>query len=175
MAEGLIHLYCGDGKGKTTAALGLAVRFAGAGKKVFIVQFFKTMDSSELISLKKIPEIEICRNSVGFSFFDNMNEQQIEAVTKENNRNLSIALEKMNAGLCDMLILDEIAGCYNYNLIDTEAVDRLLKEKRPDMELVLTGIYPPDSFIAAADYITKMTCLRHPFEKGIPARRGIEF
>ena len=175
MAEGLIHLYCGDGKGKTTAALGLAVRFAGTGKKVFIVQFFKTMDSSELVSLKHIPEIEICRNSIDFSFFENMSDSQLEAVTEENNRNLALALDKMNSGLCDMLVLDEIVGCYNYNLIDKKAVDLLLKEKRPDMELVLTGIYPPESFISAADYITSMTCLRHPFEKGIPARRGIEF
>ncbi len=175
MAEGLIHLYCGDGKGKTTAALGLALRFAGTGKKILIVQFFKTMDSSELISLQKIPEIEVCRNTVKFSFFDEMNDKQLEAVTKENNRNLSLAAERMNSGQCDMLILDEIAGCYNYNLIDREAVDRLIKQKRSDMELVLTGIYPPESFVAAADYITQMTCLRHPFEKGIPARRGIEF
>jgi len=175
MTKGLIHLYCGDGKGKTTTAMGLAVRFAGTGKKVFIVQFFKTMDTAELVSLKKIPEIEVCRNSSKFDYFENMTDIQLEAVTQENNSNLALAAEKMDAGLCDMLILDEVVGCYNYNLIDRQAVDRLLSGKRPDMELVLTGINPPESFIAAADYITRMTCIRHPFEKGIDARRGIEF
>ena len=175
MAEGLIHLYCGNGNGKTTAALGLAVRFAGTGKKVFIAQFFKTMDSSELNSLKHIPEIEICRNTVDFAFYESMNQQQLDALTKENNSNLALAMEKMNANLCDMLILDEIVGCYNFNLIDRQAVDRLLNCKRSDMELVLTGMNPPGNFIAAADYITEMTCIRHPYEKGIPARRGIEF
>jgi len=175
MTKGLIHLYCGDGNGKTTAALGLAVRFAGTGKKIFIAQFFKTMDSSELITLKHIPEIEVCRNTLDFSFYENMNQQQLDALTKENNSNLSLAVEKMNANLCDMLILDEIVGCYNYNLIDRQAVDRLLTGKRSDLELVLTGMNPPESFMAAADYITKMTCIRHPYEKGIAARRGIEF
>lgn len=174
MKKGLIHLYCGSGKGKTTAALGLAVRYAGSGGKVLFVQFFKTMDSSELNSLALLPNIEVLRNDSRFSFYDEMTPVQIEAVTRENNANLALALEKVRAGGCDMLVLDEIAGCYQYGLIDRGEVDRLLADTH-GVEIVLTGIYPPDSFTAAADYITEMVCRRHPYEKGIPARRGIEF
>lgn len=174
MKKGLIHLYCGSGKGKTTAALGLAVRYAGSGGKVLFVQFFKTMDSSELNSLALLPNVEVLRNSGRFSFYDEMTPAQIEAVTRENNANLNLALDKARAGGCGMLVLDEIVGCYQYGLIDRGAVDRLLADPC-GVEIVLTGIYPPDSFTAAADYITEMVCRRHPFEKGIPARRGIEF
>jgi len=174
LKKGLIHLYCGDGKGKTTAALGLAVRYAGSGGKVVFVQFFKTMESSELNSLGLLPNIEVLRNSSRFSFYDEMTPAQIEAVTRENNTNLRLALKKVRAGACGMLVLDEIAGCYQYGLIDRGEVDRLLEDPR-GVEIVLTGIHPPESFTAAADYITRMVCERHPYEKGIPARRGIEF
>ncbi len=174
LKKGLIHLYCGSGKGKTTAALGLAVRYAGSGGRVLFVQFFKTMESSELNSLALLPNVEVLRNSSRFSFYDEMTPAQIEAVTRENNANLGLALEKVRSGACGMLVLDEIAGCYQYNLIDRGEVDRLLTDTR-GVEVVLTGIHPPESFTAVADYITEMVCKRHPYEKGVPARRGIEF
>lgn len=172
---GLIHVYCGNGKGKTTCALGLALRAAGAKMNVVIIQFLKGSDTSELLSLKNIPQISVLRNTQDFGFVNNMTPQQLEEVKQMHNNNLNIALRLIETEKCDLLILDELTYVYDMKLIDTEKIDSLINNKPENLELVITGRNPSSVFIDNADYITEMKALKHPFDKGIHARKGIEF
>ena len=171
---GLIHVYCGDGKGKTTASIGLAVRASGSGMKVVFLQFLKGRHVSELDSLKLIPNITMLRNDKDFGFYYTMDDQVKAEVTKIHNENLNIAIDRVDAGLCDMLILDEITSTYNYQLIDTAVIDRLITNKKPELELVLTGREPNNLFIEFADYVSEIKKIKHPYDKKIAARKGIE-
>lgn len=172
---GLIHVYCGDGKGKTTCALGLALRAAGAKMNVVIIQFLKGSDTSELQSIKNIPEIKVLRNAEDYGFVSNMTPAQLETIKQMHNDNLNIALRLIETEKCDLLILDELTYVYDMKLIDTEKIDSLIKNKPKNLELVITGRNPSSVFIDNADYITEMKALKHPFDKGIHARKGIEF
>lgn len=172
---GLIHVYCGDGKGKTTCALGLALRAAGAKMNVVIIQFLKGSDTSELQSIKNIPEIKVLRNAEDYGFVSNMTPAQLETIKQMHNDNLNIALRLIETEKCDLLILDELTYVYDMKLIDTEKIDSLIKNKPENLELVITGRNPSSVFIDNADYITEMKALKHPFDKGIHARKGIEF
>ncbi len=172
---GLIHVYCGDGKGKTTCALGLALRAAGAKMNVVIIQFLKGSDTSELQSIKNIPEIKVLRNAEDYGFVSNMTPAQLETIKQMHNDNLNIALRLIETEKCDLLILDELTYVYDMKLIDTEKIDSLIKNKPENLELVITGRNPSSIFIDNADYITEMKALKHPFDKGIHARKGIEF
>lgn len=172
---GLIHVYCGDGKGKTTCALGLALRAAGAKMNVVIIQFLKGSDTSELQSIKNIPEIKVLRNAEDYGFVSNMTPAQLETIKQMHNDNLNIALRLIETEKCDLLILDELTYVYDMKLIDTEKIDSLIKNKPENLELVITGRNPNSVFIDNADYITEMKALKHPFDKGIHARKGIEF
>ena len=172
---GLIHVYCGDGKGKTTAALGLAMRASGAGMKVVIIQFLKGSDTAELKSLKKLSNITMLRNTKDLGFVGNMTPEQIETVTAMHNENLYKALRLVNDGECDMLILDELTYAYDMKLVDVDRIDELLNHKPEHLELIVTGRNPADIFVDNADYITEMMAVRHPFDKGISARKGIEY
>lgn len=172
---GLIHVYCGDGKGKTTCALGLALRAAGAKMNVVIIQFLKGSDTSELQSIKNIPQIKVLRNAEDYGFVSNMTPAQLENIKQMHNDNLNIALRLIETEKCDLLILDELTYVYDMKLIDTEKIDSLIKNKPENLELVVTGRNPSSVFIDNADYITEMKALKHPFDKGILARKGIEF
>lgn len=173
--KGLIHIYCGDGKGKTTAALGLALRAAGAGKRVHIVQLLKGNPTSELSSLALLPNITVARPEKNFGFTFNMTEKQKSELTDIHNRLLANALDKMNCGDTDMLIIDEFFAAYNKNLLDREMAERIVFEKAFVCELVLTGRAPDRKFIDASDYVSEIKCVKHPYEQGISARKGIEF
>lgn len=175
MEKGLVHVYCGDGKGKTTAAAGLAVRAAGSGRNVIFAQFMKGNDSGELTAMKQLPGIEIIRNSKNYGFYHQMSSRDKEAITEEHNRMLAVITERINGGKCDMLILDEFTYPYNYGLIDRVRVKRLVKNRPAAVEVVITGREPAEIFLEQADYITEMKCIRHPYNKGIQARRGIEY
>ena len=151
---GLIHVYCGDGKGKTTCALGLALRAAGAKMNVVIIQFLKGSDTSELQSIKNIPEIKVLRNAEDYGFVSNMTPAQLENIKQMHNDNLNIALRLIETEKCDLLILDELTYVYDMKLIDTEKIDSLIKNKPENLELVITGRNPSSIFIDNADYIT---------------------
>jgi cob(I)alamin adenosyltransferase len=165
----MIHVYTGDGKGKTTAAMGLALRAAGTGKAVIIVQFLKGRDSGEIVSLKKIDGITVFRNSRDWGFFYKMTEDARSNVILENNGNLEKALEMKS----ELLVLDEVISAYNMGAVDKGKVDTLINA--PPCELVLTGRDPPDHFIASADYVSEIRKVKHPFDRGIKAREGVEF
>lgn len=171
----MIHVYCGDGKGKTTCALGLAIRAAGAGMNVVIVQFLKGSHTCELDSLKKLPNITVLRNEKDYGFVNNMTAEQLEQVTSEHNKNLDEALKLIATGKCDMLILDEVTYVYEIGLADKTKIDHLLTDTPDGLELVITGRNPNKLFIDNADYMTEMKQIKHPFEKGISARKGIEY
>lgn len=172
---GLTHLYHGDGKGKTTAAIGLAVRAAGAGKRVVFAQFLKGNDTSELRSFEKIENIAVIRNTKDFGFFFQMSDSEKQEIRKMHTDNLKIIIGIIKNGECDVLILDEITYPYNWNIIDKQLLEELITTKPYEMELVLTGRDPADYLVEHSDYITEMKCIRHPFEKKIAARKGIEF
>lgn len=175
MQAGLIHVYCGEGKGKTTAAAGLALRAAGCGKDVIFAQFMKGNESGETAAMKRIEGIKLLRNSENYGFYHQMSAEAREAITREHNAILDRIKQSIKKGECDILILDEITYPYRLNLIDKEALRELITKKPEHLELVLTGREPDEFFLENADYITEMRCIRHPYEKGIPARCGIEY
>jgi ATP:corrinoid adenosyltransferase len=170
----MIHLYCGDGKGKTTAAVGLAVRAAGSGMSVLFVQFMKPGRSSEMPMLEKLGVK--CRFSpVDYGFYKNMTPEQREEMRGRYTALLRSASEE--AERCGLVVLDEIVSAFRHGLVEPDALlallDRAQVAGRP--ELVLTGRDPAEELLARADYITRMEKERHPFDRGIRARRGIEF
>lgn len=173
--NGLIHLYHGDGKGKTTAAVGLAVRAAGFHKNIIFLQFLKGCTSHETDVLKDIPGITVLRNTKDFGFVNAMTPSEIIELTAMHNHNLSQALSVIKDGKCDMLVLDEICAAYELNVIDKSLVHVLILNKPANLELVLTGRNPAQLFLSNADYITEMKKERHPFDKNIMAREGIEY
>ncbi|MHC6202051.1 cob(I)yrinic acid a,c-diamide adenosyltransferase [Breznakiellaceae bacterium SP9] len=167
----MIHIYTGDGKGKTTAAMGLAIRAAGRGKRVVIVQFMKGRDTGELYSLCRIPEITVLRFEENYGFFSTASAENRQKMFHANNRNLKQALQTP----CDMLVLDEVFSAYALEALDRSLVDALVRDTPENPELVLTGRDPPEHIIAAADYVSELHKVKHPYEKGIKAREGIEY
>lgn len=176
---GLVHIYCGDGKGKTTAAVGSAVRAAGRGKRVLIARFMKTDNSGEVTGLSYVPGITVlpCDQNFGFSW--EMSAAQRTAAALYYGELFEMAW-KMAAGQdgedgYDMLVLDELIGACGLGFVNEMTVTGRLRGKPDSLEVILTGRGPSDELKACADYITEMTMERHPFEKGVPAREGIEF
>jgi cob(I)alamin adenosyltransferase len=172
--SGLIHLYCGDGKGKTTAALGLAVRAAGSGFRVLVVQFLKSHRTGELAVMENIPNIEVIRGKEGAAFSFSMTEEEKEKTRLVHDDNLKTAIILAASGKCDMLILDEAVGAYARGLLDQGALEVFVRSKPEELELVLTGRNPAEWMIDCADYVSEIKKIKHPYEKGIPARVGIE-
>ena len=164
--KGCTHIYCGDGKGKTTAAMGLAIRAAGNDKKVFIIQFLKGGPTGELKILLQQPNITILRGKPNTPFTWNMTYQ---------TQQLKQAILHAQNSQCDLLILDEIMASYNLGLIDKDMLKEFILNKPEALELVLTGRDPADYMIEAADYVTEMKKIKHPFDAGIPARLGVEW
>ena len=172
---GLIHLYTGDGKGKTTAAIGLAVRAAGRDRRVLIVQFLKGRDSGELHALARVPQITVLRLSQDFGFVKRMAGDRLAQVRQEHDTMLGLAAEALADGTCDLLVLDEIAAAARHGLVDTTHLLDLLDAKPAEAEIVMTGRDAPDELAERADYVTRMHKIKHPFDRGVGAREGIEW
>lgn len=171
---GLIHIYCGDGKGKTTAAVGLAVRCAGRGNKVLMVQFLKSRDSGELYSLAKLPDIEVMRGKESKKFTFQMNEEEKHALLIEHNKMFEQVLGKIKSGGYSLLILDEVIGALNAKVFEMPKLIEFLRHKPENLEVVLTGRNPAPELVEIADYVSEMRKVKHPMDKGIMAREGIE-
>ena len=169
---GLTHLYFGDGKGKTTTAIGLAVRAAGSGIKVAFVQFMKGCETSEIGILKPLPNICVFRSNVDFGFFSTMSDDEKQRITNIHNSLMEDALEYL--GTEGMLVLDEVTHAINFELINCEKIKAFIEEKPKYIELVMTGRNPKDYLIEAADYVSEIKKVKHPFDRGITARKGIE-
>lgn len=171
---GLIHIYCGDGKGKTTAAVGMAVRCAGRGNKVLLVQFLKSRDSGELYSLAKLPDIEVMRGKESKKFTFQMNEEEKHALLIEHNKMFEQVLAKIKNGGYSLLILDEVIGALNAKVFEMPKLIEFLRHKPENLEVVLTGRNPAPELVEIADYVSEMRKVKHPMDKGIMAREGIE-
>lgn len=171
---GLIHLYCGDGKGKTTAAIGLAVRCAGHGNHVLLVQFLKSRPTGELKSLALIPGIEVMRGKETKKFTFQMNEEEKAKVKGEHQILFDKVKQKCMDEHLDLLILDEVIGACNTGVFDVDALVAFLKQKPAELEVVLTGRNPAPQLVELADYVSEVCKRKHPYEKGIPARTGVE-
>lgn len=171
---GLIHIYCGDGKGKTTAAVGLAVRCAGRGNKVLLVQFLKSRDSGELYSLAKLPDIEVMRGKESKKFTFQMNEEEKHALLIEHNKMFEQVLAKIKNGGYSLLILDEVIGALKAKVFEMPKLIEFLRHKPENLEVVLTGRNPAPELVEIADYVSEMRKVKHPMDKGIMAREGIE-
>jgi len=175
MEKGYIHLYHGTGKGKTTAAIGLAVRAAGAGEQVVFSQFLKGRDTSELNSLGQLSNVTIIRNQKDYGFYFQMTEEQKLELRIMHDETLAQIKEMISKKRCDVLILDEITYAYNWNLIDRSVLEDLLQNKPEGLEIVMTGRDPDEFLLNISDYVSEVKCIKHPFERNIPARKGIEF
>ena len=168
----MLHIYCGDGKGKTTAAIGLAVRGIGAGIQVQFVQFLKGSYTSELAILESIPRLTVRRCDRDYGFYKSMSEQDKLEIKRCHNELLESAFSDPAQ---KMIILDEFCGAYNYRLMDRALAERLILENKDNAEVILTGRVPAEMFLDAADYISEIQCVRHPYERGTSARKGVEF
>ncbi|MCM1506263.1 MAG: cob(I)yrinic acid a,c-diamide adenosyltransferase [Ruminococcus flavefaciens] len=163
-------MYHGNGKGKTTSAVGLAVRSAGAGLKVAFVQFLKNGSSSEIKILEKTENISVMCCEVCNKFTFQMNESEKATVKEYHNRIIEQAFESS----AEMIILDEFLDAYNKNLVDRNISESLILGNTKK-EIILTGRNPAEIFLSEADYISEIVSVRHPYEKGITARKGIEY
>lgn len=170
MERGLLHLYWGDGKGKTTAAMGLALRALGSGKRVVIVQFLKGGKSGEIPLLEQLGA-KIYRGKAGQKFVFQMNDAEKAATRELQNANLRAAQQDP----ADLLILDEAGSAWELDMVDKELLKAVVLERPAEQECVLTAHGAPDWMLEAADYSTEMKCHRHPYQKGIAAREGIEY
>lgn len=173
--KGFIHIYCGDGKGKTTAATGLAVRMAGSGGRVLFVRFLKNENSSELVALRQVEGIEVVPCAQTFGFYNRMSEARKREAKIYYSEMLNHALQRLQEDAFGLLVLDEILWAYGYELVDRGLLTEFLKRKPESLEVVLTGQNPPKELTELADYITEMKKVKHPYDQGIPARRGVEY
>lgn len=174
MKKSCIHIYCGDGKGKTTAAMGLAVRAAGNGQRVVLTQFLKDGSSSELNILRELPKIQVISCMKHFGFFWNMTEEQKEEARKAYADLFEEAVRKAVESHAFLLVMDEFIAAFNHGMIDRERALQFLREKPEDLEVVLTGRDPSPELVELADYVSEIQKRKHPFDQGIPARKGIE-
>lgn len=169
-----IHIYTGDGKGKTTAALGLGLRAAGSGFSVCMIQFLKDDPTGELKAIQKLPNFRVFRfQKKTKGFFCNMTDEEKEIAKVETEKALSFAEKLLENRGCDVLILDEIIVCLSCGLISQERLLTLLQSK--NAEIILTGRNAPESIKNAADYVSEIRAEKHPFDSGCPARQGIEY
>ena len=174
--KGLTIVYTGKGKGKTTAALGIALRATGYNKKICMIQFIKgSWHYGEMSSSKRLePEFEMVAVGKGFVGIldDNSPREDHEKIAQEA---IKISNEKIHSGKYDIVILDEINYAVNLQLISINDVLNLIKNKPSDVDLVLTGNYAKDEVIEMADLVTEMKQVKHPFQRGIKAKEGIDF
>ena len=176
----MIHIYCGDGKGKTTAATGLAVRYAGTGGRVLFARFLKNEQSGELKILDCVSEIDVIHLSASYGFYFQLSEKEKEEVKnlyfglwEEVESRISQAKEAGNP--YGMVVLDELMAAYQYELVPKEKVVRFLQKQKEHLEIVMTGRDPAAELQETADYISEIKKIRHPYDKGMYARKGIEY
>jgi cob(I)alamin adenosyltransferase len=172
LEKGLVQVYTGTGKGKTSAAFGLALRAIGRGLKVYVVQFIKGgFDYGELYVIDKLPNLTLKAFGRGKFVVAKPPEREDVELAEEA---LRLAKKVVSGGEYDVVVLDEVNVALSLKLISLDDVLRLVKTKPKHVELVLTGRSAPDEIIEAADLVTEMREVKHPFSKGFPARKGIE-
>jgi cob(I)alamin adenosyltransferase len=173
LEKGMVQVYTGNGKGKTSAAFGVALRAIGRGLRVYIIQFIKGgFDYGELYIADKLPNLKLKAFGRGKFVTEKPPSEEDVKLAEEA---LALAEETVKSGEYDIVILDEINVALNLKLIKTERVVELIKKKPKHVELILTGRYAPNEIIEAADLVTEMREIKHPYNKGFQARKGIEY
>jgi cob(I)alamin adenosyltransferase len=175
---GFVHVYTGNGKGKTTAAIGLATRFLGAGGNVILVQFLKGRASGEILFLETRTKTKIFRLSKDYGFTFSMDEETKKIVKEEHKNFLNSALKvvkSLKKTDKNLFILDECAGAISSQLLEEKKVLELIEMAKEQFELVLTGRDFSKEILDKADYISEIQSVRHPMDRGIDAREGIEY
>jgi cob(I)alamin adenosyltransferase len=176
LEKGLIQVYTGDGKGKTTAALGQALRAAGAGYTVYMVQFLKGGKTGELKAVKRLePHFKIFRFEKERGFFWTLTDKEKEQLKAEVKLAFCFIRELVSEGKCNILILDEIMGILHNGLLTENEICDLLERKPDNMEIILTGRDAPERIMEMADLVTEMKMIKHPFDQGVGSREGIEW
>ena len=173
MRKGLLIVFTGEGKGKTTAALGMALRAAGHGLRVLILQFIKgSWSYGELEALKRFEEITTERLGSGFTW-DKENLEEDARLAKAGWERAVVAMKESS---WDLIILDELNYVLSYQLLPLEPVLLALKQRRQELHIVITGRGAPEELVCAADLVTEMRAIKHPYhEQGVKAQLGIEF
>jgi len=171
---GLIHIYCGEGKGKTTCSVGLTVRASGYGYRVMFMQFLKSGTSSELKVLQSLPNVTVESTKPIKKFSFQMTPEEKQEVRDIDAQEFRKVEERLRAGEFDMFVLDECLGAIEAGLFDEDIIVEFLKTKPEHLEVVLTGRYPSDRLVEMADYVSRIDKVKHPYDRGVMARKGIE-
>lgn len=174
MAKGLVHIYYGDGKGKTTCGTGLCVRAAGAGMKVLVFPFLKVGDSSEYHILENIPQITVLKGTENEKFIFQMTAEELEKEKDFYKQKFDLICKKVIEEDLDLVFLDEVLHAVNNELLPEEELLRFLEEKPEKLEVVLTGYNPSQKLLDRADYVSHIQKVKHPFDTGVKERVGIE-
>ncbi len=173
--KGLVILYTGEGKGKTTAALGLVLRAVGYKKKCLIIQFGKTWFTGELLGIKKLfPLVKIIQGGKGFVKIlgDKLPLAEHKRAALET---FDLLYKEVTSGKWDVVVADEIVGATSSKLLPLSKAVKLIKDKPVGVDLILTGHHAPEELINLADLVSEMREIKHPFQKGILAKKGIDF
>ncbi|MCK5235506.1 MAG: cob(I)yrinic acid a,c-diamide adenosyltransferase [Deltaproteobacteria bacterium] len=176
MNKALVHIYTGEGKGKTTASVGLAVRAVGSGKRILFVQFFKPESdfSGEKDVLRKLNGVKVVRSEFRHPFFTGGKTDE-EALKNSVSELFANTYEMAVSGDYDLVIMDELIGAVSGGYLSVDKVIELIDKRPEDVELVMTGRDAPVELTKRADYVTEMLKIKHPFDEGQKARKGIEF
>lgn len=176
MEMGLVQIYCGTGKGKTTAAIGQGIRAIGQGYKVIMVQFLKAAYTGEIDTLKKLePDFKLFRFEKERGFFWNLGDDEKEELKKDIKNAMNFVNKVLDTKECEVLILDEVLGAVKNGLIKSEDICMLIDSKPDNIEIILTGRDVPEEIAKRANYISRIQAEKHPMNQGIVARKGIEY
>lgn len=175
MKTGMIHIYYGDGKGKTTAGMGLSLRAAGHGRKVCICQFMKDNSSGERKIFKQLPNVTLIAGKEKEKFSIQLTEAEKKERREYYETQFRSAVDTAAEKCCDLLFLDEILYTIQAGLFREELLLCYLKDRPEGLELILTGSKPSEALAAKADYISEICKIRHPYDHGSEAREGIEW
>ena len=172
---GKIHIYMGEGKGKTTAAAGLILRCAGQGGRVMLMQFLKTGDSGELAALEEVDGVTVIPSPGYYGFTWEMTEQDKEDAARMYSQAMDNLVFNAQQGNFKLIVLDEIIAAVTAGILTDEQVLEWLEDLPAEPDVVMTGRYPSEALLAVGDYITEMRKIRHPYDNGLQARKGIEY
>lgn len=173
--KGLIQLYIGNGKGKTTAAIGQSIRACAAGKKIFFAQLLKDDRGNELKILKNLSGITVAAAPKSLPFWFQMSEEQKREYREFAKAVFDEAKRRAFLAQADVVVLDEIIDAVDLGVIDRAEFIEFLLNKPVSVELVLTGHKADEEIVGLCDYVSEVRAIKHPFDRGIPAREGIEF
>ncbi len=176
MKQGLVQVYCGNGKGKSTAAIGLGIRAVGHGFKVIMIQFLKNDTTGEVKMLKTLePQFKVFHFEKERGFVWTLDDSEKADLKQEICMAMKFAKKVLDTGECDILILDEILGAVETGFVQVEELLDLIQNKHEQVEVILTGRNVPDSIKDVADYVSCIEEVKHPMNNGVEARKGIEF